>query len=73
MQLHTAETRGRTLTNDWLKMWRNIFKANQKMKKIKWANNDARPKQAAGAKRGKRHVKVTMRWLADNEVHYMRN
>lgn len=73
MQLHTAETKGRTLATDWLKMWRNIFKANQEMKKIKCANNNARPKRAAGVKRGKAREKLTLRWLADNDVHYMRN
>ena len=73
MQLHTAETKGGKLTPDWLKMWRNISKANQEMKKIKCANNNARPKRVAGVKRGKAREKVTLRWLADNDVHYMRN
>ena len=73
MQLHTAETKGGKLTTDWLKMWRNIFKANQEMKKIKCANNNARPKRVAGVKHGKAREKVTLRWLADNDVHYMRN
>lgn len=74
MQLHTAETKGGKLTTDWLKMWRNIFNANQEMKKIKCANNKARPKRAAGAKRGRRHVKKSLcaDWLT-NDVHYMRN